>query len=67
MHTVNNAVQGLWYGCEVKDALSDSFVYDVGSFYRAPADGEVEIPCTKRTSEAAFFRVRVTATKPTAN
>ena len=64
---VNNAIQGLWYGCEVKDALSDSFVYDVDSFYRAPADGVVEIPCTKRTSEAAFFRVRVTATKPTAN
>lgn len=60
---VNNAIQGLWYGCEVKDSLSDPFVYDVDSFDRAPADGVVEIPST-RTSEAAFFRVRVTATKP---
>lgn len=64
---VNNAIQGLWYGCEVKDSLSDPFVYDVDSFDRAPADGVVVIPCTTRTSEAAFFRVRVTATKPTAN
>lgn len=64
---VNNAVQGLWYGCEVKDALSDPFVYDVDSFVRAPEGGIVVVPCTKRTSEAAFFRVRVTATKPTAN
>ena len=61
---VNNAVQGLWYGCEVKDALSDPFVYDVDSFVRAPEGGIVVVPCTKRTSEAAFFRVRVTATKP---
>ena len=61
---VNNAIQGLWYGCEVKDALSDPFVYDVDSFVRAPAGGVVVVPCTKRTSEAAFFRVRVTATKP---
>lgn len=64
---VNNAIQGLWYGCEVKDALSDPFVYDVDSFVRAPEGGVVDVPCTKRTSEAAFFRVRVTATKPTAN
>lgn len=64
---VNNAIQGLWYGCEVKDALSDPFVYDVDSFVRAPEGGVVVVPCTKRTSEAAFFRVRVTATKPTAN
>lgn len=62
--SVCNAIQGLWYGCEVKDSLSDPFVYDVDSFGRAPADGVVVIPCTKRTSEAAFFRVRVTATKP---
>lgn len=62
--SVCNAIQGLWYGCEVKDSLSDPFVYDVDSFDRAPADGVVVIPCTKRTSEAAFFRVRVTATKP---
>ena len=61
---VNNAIQGLWYGCEVKDSLSDPFVYDVDSFDRAPADGVVVIPCPTRTSEAAFFRVRVTATKP---
>lgn len=61
---VNNAIQGLWYGCEVKYSLSDPFVYDVDSFDRAPADGVVVIPCTTRTSEAAFFRVRVTATKP---
>ena len=61
---VNNAVQGLWYGCEVKDSLSNPFVYDVKSFARAPAGGVVVVPCTKRTSEAAFFRVRVTATKP---
>ena len=64
---VNNAVQGLWYGCEVKDSLSNPFVYDVDSFVRAPEGGIVVVPCTKRTSEAAFFRVRVTATKPTAN
>ena len=64
---VNNAIQGLWYGCEVKDSLSNPFVYDVKSFARAPAGGVVVVPCTKRTSEAAFFRVRVTATKPTAN
>ena len=62
---VNNAIQGLWYGCEVKDALSDPFVYDVDSFVRAPEGGVVVVPCTKCTSEAAFFRVRVTATKPT--
>ena len=62
--SVCNAIQGLWYGCEVKDSLSDPFVYDVDSFDRAPADGVVVIPCTKRVSESAFFRVRVTATKP---
>ena len=62
---VNNAVQGLWYGCEVKDALSDPFVYDVDSFVRAPEGGIVVVPCTKRTSEAAFFRVKVVAAKPT--
>ena len=62
--SVCNAIQGLWYGCEVKDSLSDPFVYDVDSFVRAPAGGVVVVPCTKRTSEAAFFRVRVTATKP---
>ena len=62
---VNNAIQGLWYGCEVKGSLSDPFVYDVDSFVRAPAGGVVVVPCTKRTSEAAFFRVKVAASKPT--
>lgn len=61
---VNNAIQGLWYGCEAKDSLAKPFANDIESFRRAPADGVVVIPCTKRTSEAAFFRVRVTATKP---
>lgn len=62
---VNNAIQGLWYGCEVKDSMSDAFVNDVDSFIRAPKDGTLTIPCTKRASEAAFFRVKVVATKPT--
>lgn len=62
---VNNAVQGLWYGCEAKDSLSEPFVNDIDSFRRAPEGGVVVIPCTKRTSEAAFFRVKVVAAKPT--
>ena len=62
---VNNAIQGLWYGCEVKDSMSDAFVNDVDSFIRAPKDGTLTIPCTKRASEAAFFRVKVAASKPT--
>ena len=62
--SVSNAVLGLWYGCEVKNSLADPFVNDLDSFVRAPADGVVVIPCTKRVSESAFFRVRVTATKP---
>ena len=61
---VNNAIQGLWYGCEAKDSLAKPFANDIESFRRAPEGGVVVIPCTKRTSEAAFFRVRVTATKP---
>ena len=62
--SVCNAIQGLWYGCEVKDSLSDPFVNDRDSFVRAPKNGDCTVPCPKRTSEAAFFRVRVTATKP---
>ena len=61
---VNNAIQGLWYGCEAKDSLAEPFANDIESFRRAPEGGVVVIPCTTRTSEAAFFRVRVTATKP---
>lgn len=63
--SILNAVQGLWYGCEVKDSMSDAFVNDVDSFIRAPKDGTLTIPCTKRASEAAFFRVKVAASKPT--
>lgn len=62
--SVCNAIQGLWYGCEVKNSLADSFVNDPNSFVRAPKNGDCTVPCPKRTSEAAFFRVRVTATKP---
>lgn len=62
--SVCNAIQGLWYGCEVKNSLADPFVNDLDSFVRAPENGDCTVPCTKRTSEAAFFRVRVTATKP---
>lgn len=64
--SILNAIQGLWYGCEVKDSLADSaFVNDLPSFRRAPEDGTLVIPCTKRTSEAAFYRVKVKASKPT--
>ena len=64
--SILNAIQGLWYGCEVKDSLADpAFVNDLLSFRRAPEDGTLVIPCTKRTSEAAFFRVKVKASKPT--
>ena len=64
--SILNAIQGLWYGCEVKDSLADpAFVNDLPSFRRAPEDGTLVIPCTKRTSEAAFFRVKVKASKPT--
>ena len=62
---VNNAIQGLWYGCEAKDSLAEPFANDIESFRRAPEGGVVVIPCTKRTSEAAFFRVKVAASKPT--
>ena len=62
---VNNAIQGLWYGCEAKDSLAEPFANDIDSFRRAPEGGVVVIPCTKRTSEAAFFRVKVVAAKPT--
>ena len=63
---IENAVQGLWYGCEVKESLSDpAFVNDVGSFVRATADGALVIPCPQRTSESAFYRVKVVASKPT--
>lgn len=62
---VNNAIQGLWYGCEAKDSLAEPFANDIKSFRRALEGGVVVIPCTKRTSEAAFFRVKVAASKPT--
>ena len=65
--TVSNAVQGLWYGCEVKDSLADpAFSNDLDSFVRAPdGDGDCEVPCTRRVSESAFYRVKVKASKPT--
>lgn len=64
--SVSNAVQGLWYGCEVKDSLSSAaFVNDLDSFVRAPAGSDCVVPCTKRVSESAFFRVKVKASKPT--
>ena len=63
--SVSNAVLGLWYGCEVKNSLADPFVNDLDSFVRAPENGDCTVPCTKRTSEAAFFRVKVAASKPT--
>ena len=65
--TVSNAVQGLWYGCEVKDSLADpAFANDLDSFVRAPdGDGDCEVPCTRRVSESAFYRVKVKASKPT--
>ena len=64
--TVSNAVQGLWYGCEVKDSLADpAFANDLDSFDRARFDGDCEVPCTRRVSESAFYRVKVKASKPT--
>ena len=65
--TVSNAVQGLWYGCEVKDSLAaPAFANDLDSFVRAPdGDGDCEVPCTRRVSESAFYRVKVKASKPT--
>ena len=64
--SVSNAVQGLWYGCEVKDSLAaPAFVNDLDSFVRAPAGSDCVVPCTKRISESAFYRVKVKASKPT--
>lgn len=65
---VNNAIQGLWYGCEVKDSLSDpAFANDLDSFRRAPSGGIVVVTCTNLTegAESAFYRVKVKASKPT--
>ena len=62
---VSNAVQGLWYGCEVKNSLADPFVNDLDSFVRASENGDCTVPCTKRVSESAFYRVKVKASKPT--
>ena len=63
--SVSNAVLGLWYGCEVKNSLADPFVNDLDSFVRAPENGDCTVPCTKRVSESAFYRVKVKASKPT--
>ena len=63
---VSNAVQGLWYGCEVKDSLADpAFANDLDSFVLAQSGGDCEVPCTRRVSESAFYRVKVKASKPT--
>lgn len=66
--SVNSAIQGLWYGCEVKDSLSDpAFANDLDSFRRAPSGGIVVVTCTNLTegAESAFYRVKVKASKPT--
>lgn len=63
--SVSNAVLGLWYGCEVKNSLADPFVNDLDSFVRATENGDCTVPCTKRVSESAFYRVKVKASKPT--
>ena len=63
--SVCNAIQGLWYGCEVKNSLADPFVNDLDSFVRALKNGDCTVPCTKRVSESAFYRVKVKASKPT--
>lgn len=66
--SVNSAIQGLWYGCEVKDSLSaPAFANDLDSFRRAPSGGIVVVTCTNLTegAESAFYRVKVKASKPT--
>ena len=66
--SVNSAIRGLWYGCEVKDSLSDpAFANDLDSFRRAPSGGIVVVTCTNLTegAESAFYRVKVKASKPT--
>lgn len=66
--SVNSAIRGLWYGCEVKDSLSDpAFANDLDSFRRAPLGGIVVVTCTNLTegAESAFYRVKVKASKPT--
>ena len=59
-----NATLGLWYGYEVCNALGDGFANDVPSFNRA-TDTSVTITGSKRSGNAAFFRVKVLPARPT--
>jgi len=58
-----NAVKGLWYGCEVSDALGSVFVNDVHSFKRAGGE-TVKINGSPRKASSGFFRVKVLPSKP---
>ena len=66
--TVNNAIQGLWYGCDSTPTLTPpAYTNVLDSFRRAPSDGDLVVTCTNRTEGAisAFYRVKVQASKPT--
>lgn len=60
---VKNPVKGLWYGYEVCDDLTHSFVNDVPSFSRAQGNSH-KVKGSKRSSASSFYRVKVLPAKP---
>ena len=64
---VSNATVGLWYGFIWTDSLGDKpFENDVESFKRATSTSvKIESKAeTAKSAQKAFFRVKVSATKP---
>ncbi len=63
--SISNAIQGLWYGYEVSDALGEAanFANDVGSFERAKGTSHT-VKGSSRDKPSGFFRIKVLPAKP---
>ena len=63
--SISNAIQGLWYGYEVSDALGEAadFANDVDSFERAEGSAHT-VKGSPRDKASGFFRIKVLPAKP---